>query len=58
MLIIHGKNDALVPASNSRKLASLLPNSELKIMDRTGHVPHEERPDEFLAIVKEFLEKL
>ena len=58
VLIVHGKNDRLVPLSNSRKLATLLPNSELKIMDKTGHVPHEERPEEFLAIVKEFLEKL
>lgn len=58
VLIVHGKNDALVPASNSRKLATLLPNSELKMMDRTGHVPHEERPDEFLAIVKGFLDKV
>lgn len=58
VLIIHGKYDALVPASNSRRLASLLPSAELKIMDRTGHVPHEERPDEFLAIVKNFLEKI
>lgn len=58
VLIVHGKNDALVPASNSRKLATLLPNSELKMMDRTGHVPHEERPEEFLAIVKDFMGKL
>ena len=55
VLIVHGENDALVPYSNSRRLAALLPNAQLVSMPRTGHVPHEERPAEFLKAVDAFL---
>lgn len=55
MLIVHGENDRLVPASNSRRLALLLPNARLVIMPQTGHIPHEERPEEFLEAVHTFL---
>jgi pimeloyl-ACP methyl ester carboxylesterase len=30
VLIIHGSSDALVPAANSRRLAALLPNTEVQ----------------------------
>ena len=29
VLIVHGSSDALVPAANSRRLAALLPNTEV-----------------------------
>ena len=56
VLIIHGTKDALVPASNSRRLAALLPSAQLEVMEDTGHVPHEERPEQFLSIVQQFLD--
>ena len=55
VLLIHGDKDSLVPVSNSVRLAALLPNAELKIMKDAGHVPHEERPDEFLGLVESFM---
>ena len=57
VLIVHGEDDPLIPASNSRRLAKLLPTAELCPMPRTGHVPHEERPSDFMAIVRPFLEQ-
>jgi pimeloyl-ACP methyl ester carboxylesterase len=30
VLILHGSSDALVPAANSRRLAALLPNAEVR----------------------------
>lgn len=58
VLIIHGDKDALVPLRNSVRLAALLPNAELKVMKNAGHVPHEERPDEFLGLVENFMASL
>lgn len=55
VLIIHGKQDAIIPASNSRRLHRMIPGSQLIEMDRTGHVPHEEHPDEFAGYVETFL---
>lgn len=56
VLIIHGDNDRVVPVANSRKLAECLPGSRLVVMKNCGHVPHEEKPDEFSSIVAEFLQ--
>lgn len=56
VLIVHGDRDRVVPVSNSRKLAGILPGSRLVVMKDCGHVPHEERPEEFSSIVAEFLQ--
>lgn len=55
VLIVHGENDALVPAWNSQRLAALLPGCSLKVLPETGHMPMEERPHQFVAMVSEFL---
>lgn len=54
VLIVHGENDVIVPASNSRKLAETL-GAELKIIPTCGHMPQEERCDEFVSIVRDFI---
>ena len=57
VLIIHGRNDLLVPVSNSERLMRLLPadcGCELVVMESCGHVPHEERPEELSEIITEF----
>ena len=56
VLIVHGENDVIVPASNSRALAKLL-GAELKIVPACGHMPHEEAPEEFIDIVRDFIER-
>ncbi len=56
VLIVHGENDVIVPASNSRALAKLL-GAELKIVPACGHMPHEEAPEEFIDIVRNFIER-
>lgn len=55
VLIIHGKQDRLVPASNSRRLVQMLPNAELVELDACGHLPQEELPDQFLNAMQTFL---
>ena len=56
VLIVHGENDVIVPASNSRALAKLL-DAEIRIIPACGHMPHEEAPEEFIDIVREFIER-
>lgn len=55
VLIVHGEDDAIVPVANSRRLASVLPGSELVVMPGVGHMPHEERAEEFLSEVRRFI---
>lgn len=54
-LVIWGREDRLFPYTHASKLAKELSNARLEIME-TGHSPHEEKPDQFLSIVNEFLE--
>ena len=54
ILIVHGENDVIVPASNSRTLAKLL-NCELRILPKCGHMPHEESPEAFIDVLRDFI---
>lgn len=38
VLVIHGQNDTLIPATEGRHLASLIPNAKLELIDGMGHV--------------------
>jgi len=55
ILIVHGDRDPLFPVEVPTGLYHLLPHAELCLLPNTGHVPPEERPDWFNAIVLEFL---
>lgn len=60
VLIIHGKADRIVPLSNSVALCKALGGEArcaVKVLEDVGHVAMEEVPDEFIRIVKEFVEK-
>jgi pimeloyl-ACP methyl ester carboxylesterase len=54
-MLIHGEKDAIVPLSCSRAAATALPQARLRIVQDTGHWPHRERPNEFNAFVREFV---
>ena len=56
VLIIHGEHDKLVPLANSRRLAAKIPNCQLEILPNCGHQPHEEHPEQFVEIVREWLD--
>lgn len=55
ILIITGDDDRIVPTEQSIRLASELPNAELVVIPQSGHVPHEEKPQEFMQAVINFL---
>lgn len=58
VLVITGDDDRIVPTADSIRLASELPNAELVVIANAGHVPHEERPAEFMEAVIHFLAAL
>jgi pimeloyl-ACP methyl ester carboxylesterase len=57
-LLIWGKNDAITPPFVGEEFHKLIPNSELHFIDRCGHAPMMERPEEFNTILHKFLRKL
>jgi len=54
-LLIWGKEDIWTPFANASRFDKAIPNSTLKVMENTGHVPMEERPLESLKFVRQFL---
>ena len=48
-LLITGSDDTIVPTADTVQLSKLLPNNELEIIPKSGHLPHEEQPDAFMA---------
>jgi 3-oxoadipate enol-lactonase len=53
-LVIHGKEDELIPVSNGRELAHRIPGARLSILEGTGHMPMLECPDKLADLVLEF----
>jgi pimeloyl-ACP methyl ester carboxylesterase len=56
-LIIWGKQDAIIPVDCGARYQQALSNSTLHVIDRCGHAPAVEKPQEFLQVVQEFLSK-
>ncbi|MGC4035325.1 MAG: alpha/beta hydrolase [Chitinophagaceae bacterium] len=57
-LLIWGANDTITPPFVAQEFNKLIPNSELHFIDKCGHAPMMEVPDEFNAILLKFLKKL
>ncbi len=54
-LLIWGAQDLWIPLDNGVRMNRLLPNSSLKILEYSGHVPMEENPEESLKLMRDFL---
>ncbi|HEY0749523.1 MAG TPA: alpha/beta hydrolase [Chitinophagaceae bacterium] len=57
-LLIWGNNDTITPPFVAREFQRLIPNSELYFIDKCGHAPMMEQPEEFNVILHKFLKKL
>jgi pimeloyl-ACP methyl ester carboxylesterase len=54
-LIVHGRDDQVIPTTTSTRLHQLIDDSQLHIYGRCGHWTQIERSDEFAALVCDFL---
>lgn len=54
-LIIWGQYDDVIPSSTGERIAGELPDSIYRVIRGAGHVPHRDKPEEFIKLVKLFL---
>ena len=54
-LVIHGREDRVVPVSTSLQMAQLIPRAQLHIFGRCGHWTQIEHADRFVRLVNDFL---
>jgi len=55
VLLIWGKDDTITPPLVGEQFHDLIPDSRLIMMDKCGHAPMMERPDDFNRFLAEFL---
>ncbi len=55
-LVMAGRDDFIFPPEHQAQLAAGIPKAQLRIIERAGHDPHSERPDEVMGAVRDFLE--
>ena len=56
-LLIWGNNDTITPPFVAKEFNKLIPSSELHFIDKCGHAPMMEVPDEFNKLLEQFLSK-
>jgi 2-hydroxymuconate-semialdehyde hydrolase/2-hydroxy-6-oxo-octa-2,4-dienoate hydrolase len=54
-LLVHGREDKVVPMSVSVTMVGLLPNADLHVFSHCGHWTQIERADEFSTLISDFL---
>jgi proline iminopeptidase len=54
-LILHGRHDWVIPLSESKEMATMIPGAQLHIFEQAGHsVPHD-TPEELIEQIRLFL---
>jgi len=54
-LLVWGREDGIVPLAHGEALHNALPNSNLCVIDRCGHLPMVEKPETFNRSIRDFL---
>lgn len=54
-LVIHGRDDLLIPVAEAEATAAAIRGARLLVMDDTGHLPSLEQPQAFNAALRDFV---
>ncbi|NIK13112.1 alpha/beta fold hydrolase [Alkalibacillus almallahensis] len=55
-LLIWGREDEIVPLKIGERLTEDLPNSQLEVFDESGHLVADERPNDVIRTINQFIE--
>ena len=53
-LIVWGENDSIIPAAHGAAAHEAMPGSRLEVFPGAGHMPHDDDPDRFAAVLAAF----
>jgi pimeloyl-ACP methyl ester carboxylesterase len=56
-LIVWGAEDQVIPPECGEMYRDAIPGASLKVLERCGHWPHYEQPQELADMIKEFVSK-
>ncbi|MGZ5388496.1 MAG: alpha/beta fold hydrolase [Aeromicrobium sp.] len=55
MLVLWGRQDVVIPVSHAGTASAYATNSEVHVLEKSGHFPHKDHPEEFCRLVVEFI---
>jgi len=58
VLILHGRQDQMVPLARGQELQRGLPNARLRVLDPAGHQVHSEQLATIVPLVLEFVDEV
>lgn len=58
MLILHGRQDAVLPLKHSEAAASRARNATLTVLEDCGHTPQIEKPEAFNKAIQDFVTRI
>jgi pimeloyl-ACP methyl ester carboxylesterase len=53
-LILWGHNDPVIPLEHAHRFNKEILNSKLEVIQKCGHVPHEEKPEQTAEFINKF----
>lgn len=56
-LVMVGRDDFITPLSQAERLQQGMPNADLVVFERSGHMPYIEEPERFATTVRDWLAK-
>lgn len=56
-LVLFGTEDQIIPPENGRLYKERMPDCTLAFVYRAGHLIRQDRPDAFVGLVTDFLER-
>ncbi|WP_328943816.1 alpha/beta hydrolase [Streptomyces sp. NBC_00250] len=57
-LVVVGRDDSYTPVADAEDMHALLPHSTLAVIEEAAHLPNLERPDDFDAVLENYLRSL
>ena len=55
VVVFWGDSDMLLMVENARRLSDAVPGSRLRVLTDCGHMPHQDKPDEFVELVQQWV---
>lgn len=55
MLVIWGRHDLVIPVAHAGVARSYATNSDVHVLEDSGHFPHKDHPEEFCRLLLEFV---
>ncbi len=58
VLVVWGKYDRFISSKLGHEIAEKLPNATLRLIDKSGHYVHMDKPQELVQVVTKFLDEV